>query len=74
MQTTPPEVGKTYVSSKNPKIVVYVEDFIPGGIDENDGEHYGFLVECCAPCDKGDMNSMSGWSLAESDWNFYGFV
>ncbi len=73
MQYALPEIGKTYVSSVDPSLVFFVEDFHPAEFDPDDGVCYGFVVNCCRPGDQDDQFAL-GHSFTAADWVLYAFV
>ena len=64
MQIKPPQIGQTYISSINPKLVVYVVDVIEA--DESD--HGDFIVEGCDPAYKDDTMNADGYDISADIW------
>jgi hypothetical protein len=69
MQIKPPQLGQTYISSTNPKLIVYVVDinFIKAGDGGRDGD-IDFIVECCDPAYKDDTRNADGYDITSDIW------
>lgn len=59
-----PIQGKTYQSTKDPSIKIYLEAV---SFDEPDEDGGGYYVEACALEDKGDM-SAPGIEMNDAEW------
>jgi hypothetical protein len=72
MQITPPQIGLTYVSRTDPKLIIYVVDVI---MSEADGDtDTSFIVEGCDPAYKDDTENADGYELTDSVWAKHGFT
>ena len=71
MQTTIPEVGKTYISQEDPALTLYVEEVLTVPQDEI-GEA-GFVATCCRPEDKGNKDA-PGYEFLDDEWRHFHFI
>ena len=69
MRIKPPQLGQTYSSNTNPKLIVYVVDitFIKAG-DGEKGDDIDFIVECCDPAYKDDTRNADGYDITSEVW------
>lgn len=72
MQINPPQIGQTYISSTDPKLVIYVVDV---NVPEDDGDaDTSFIVEGCDPAYKDDTDNADGYELTSAVWVKHGFT
>ena len=66
MLIKPPQIGQTYISGINPKLVVYVVDVID--IETDEGDYENFIVEGCDPAYKDDTKNADGYDITAGVW------
>jgi hypothetical protein len=66
MQIKLPQIGQTYISGVNPKLVVYVVDVIV--IETDEGDDTDFIVEGCDPAYKDDTRNADGYDITADVW------
>lgn len=72
MQTIP-EAGKTYASTLQPGLKLYVHEVTALTKEENEGFPATFFVEARYPEDADDMQAI-GFDIDESEWNAHNFT
>lgn len=71
MQNTP-EAGKTYISSADPSLIIYVEAVHTLDKDDPDYLEGFFTVEGCDPANIDDMQAL-GYDFDSTTWLEHGF-
>ena len=72
MKINPPQIGKTYISSTEPNLVIYVVD-VNVSEDDEDADT-AFIVEGCDPAYKDDTENADGYELTSAVWEKHGFT
>ena len=67
MRIKPPQIGQTYISGTNPKLVVYVVNLVLTKSDDG-GDGIDFIVECCDPAYKNDTRNADGYDITSDVW------
>jgi hypothetical protein len=72
MQIKPPQIGQTYISRTNPKLIVYIVDVTVPDADEDDDTE--FIVEGCDPAYKDDTWNADGCEFTSDVWAKHDFA
>jgi hypothetical protein len=72
MTIDPPLLDHSYVSRKDPTLIVYVAN-VNVFEDESEAET-AFTVECCDPAFKGDIDNADGFEMTSDVWVKHDFT
>ncbi len=70
MNIKPPQIGKTYVSRTDPKLIIYVVDVVTPEADSDTT----FIVEGCDPAYKDDTINADGYEFTDAVWVKHDFT
>jgi len=71
MQLNPPQIGQTYVSRIEPKLIVYIVDV--SIMDPEGNTDPNFIVEGCDPAYKDDTLNAYGYDFDADSWSKHDF-
>ena len=72
MRTSPPQLGRTYISSFDPSLSIYVVDV---HVFENSKDaNTAFIVEGCDPAYKDDSRNAYGYDFSAEVWVKHNFI